>query len=155
MGVEYLSSIKKVSTRTIYNDIKKLNIFLEENNIEKVEIIKKRGIVLNNNQRKQLKDIIHLKSTASFFTLSPIQRISVIICRIIGSKKEVTIEMINNVVDVSRNTIISDIKVATSVLLSYNLKLQYKHKYGYIIQGDEIKRRAVFFCILKVSHKIF
>lgn len=48
---------------------------------------------------------------------------------------------------VSRNTIINDLKSVDTFLENYALQLTYNIKDGYRINGDIIKKRAIFFML--------
>lgn len=51
------------------------------------------------------------------------------------------------VCQVSRNTVINDLKNVIRFLENYNLELTYDIKSGYRIAGDTIKKRAIFFML--------
>lgn len=69
----------------------------------------------------------------------------IIICTILKRSKPVFIEDFINLCHVSRNTIISDLKVVVTKLQESNLILTYENKEGYVIKGDVIRKRSVFF----------
>ena len=49
---------------------------------------------------------------------------------------------------VSRNTIFNDLRVVVKQLQDYDLSLKYESKKGYLIKGDCVRIRALFYPIL-------
>ena len=75
----------------------------------------------------------------------PSERVKIIVCYIIHSKKPIYVEQLMNVCQVSRNTIFNDIHLLIRQLHEYNLTLTYAPKIGYKIEGDVIHVRALYF----------
>lgn len=143
--IQDLASENNISKRTVYYDLCKINDFLSENDIQEIVLERNKGIYLSNEQKKEIQNIlkdIPMKSNVYF---SPMERVKIIICTMITNENPMFIEDFMQSCQVSRNTIINDLKVVSSKLSEYGLVLQYENKSGYTIQGNVIRRRALFF----------
>lgn len=143
--VQELSKEKNISKRSVYYDICKINDWLEAQNIEPITIERKKGIFITKERCNIIKSLLENVSTNSIYLFSPMERVKIIICTILKRTQPVFIETLINICQVSRNTIISDLKVVTTKLQEANLNLTYEHKNGYEIQGDIIRKRSIFF----------
>ena len=76
---------------------------------------------------------------------SPIERERLAVCMLLLYEKPVYVETLMEFTDVSRNTTVSDLKDVSAFLGKNKLKLHYLIKKGYRIQGDPVKKRALFF----------
>lgn len=72
------------------------------------------------------------------------ERVSVIICGSMLSKDVNTIDEMAEMLKVSRNTVILDMKTVKERLWDYGIEVQYLSKYGYTIKGDGLRIRSVF-----------
>ena len=78
-------------------------------------------------------------------TFSPIERERLAVCMLLLYEAPVYVETLMEFSDVSRNTTVSDLKDVAAFLGKNKLKLHYLIKKGYRIQGDPVKKRALFF----------
>lgn len=145
VSVSDIANEKKVSKRSVYYDLCKINDWLEHYKIARIEIERSRGIFVSQMQKEQIVNVIEETQEESSYVFSPMERIRIIICRIIYSDRPIYIEDLMSYCDVSRNTIFNDLKVVTNRLLEYDLNLTYETRKGYQIQGDTIRKRAIFF----------
>ena len=144
--IEEISSSLSVSKRSVYYDIKKINDWLHYNNIPSLVQERQKGIHLSEEQRIFIQNqFINEASSVQVFTSE--ERHSIEICELVLRKKDLYIEDFVQICDVSRNTIINDLKQVTLILQPYNLTIAYNIRSGYTIVGDEIKRRALFFLL--------
>ena len=117
-----------ISKRSAYYDIEKINDWLRDNGLPELD------------QALLFQDKVH-----SHRTFSPIERERLAICLICLYEKPVYVETLMEFSDVSRNTTVSDLKDVASFLKKNKLRLHYLIKKGYRIQGDPVKKRALFF----------
>lgn len=146
LSVTELSALYGVSNRTIYYDLEEINYYLERRGVDPIEITHGKGIGLSNKQKEKLA----LKSESQgehIFT--PDERIRIILCVILARDHLVLIEDFIALCKVSRNTILSDLKAARELLENYDFKLEYSKERGYVIKGNVIKKRALFFMYFK------
>lgn len=135
-----------ISRRSFYYDLNKINDWLSVHDIDSIIVERKKGVFITQNDKDK---IILLMDDASsgFYVFSPTERLKVIICSILNRSKPLFIEDFMELTQVSRNTIINDMKAVIKALEEYNLELIYENKTGYYIKGDVIKKRSVFFLL--------
>lgn len=143
--VQDISREKNISRRSVYYDICKINDWLEAHDIEPIIIERKKGIFITREYGSRISVLLKDMSKNSMYLFSPMERVKIIICTILKRNQPVFIEMFINLCQVSRNTIVNDLKVVTAKLQEANLNLVYEHRDGYRIQGDVIRKRSIFF----------
>ena len=147
MKIQDLADEMQVSRRSVYYDLNKINEWLSEQGIEPFIAERNKGIFATPEQVHAILQVFgELKNMASY-VFTPKERCYWIICSIIIRDKPMYIEQFMELCQVSRNTIINDLKSVTSFLALYALTLSYDIKEGYWIDGDSIKKRAVFFML--------
>ncbi|MBE5967240.1 MAG: transcription antiterminator [Lachnospiraceae bacterium] len=143
--VQRIAVETKVSRRSIYYDLCKLNDWLSVYNIPELEVERRKGILIPQEIKKKIESIIEDESREDSYVFSPTERVKIIICYIIHMGKPVYIEQLSEYCQVSRNTIFNDLRIVVNQLQEYNLSLAYESKKGYRIEGDIIRIRALFF----------
>ena len=136
---------QNISKRSAYYDLCKINDFLEANHIEEVRLERSKGIFLSQKQKDLIRKILKELPIQNDVFFSPSERAKIIICGIITRDRPLFIDDFINFCQVSKNTIISDLKVVSSKLAEYDLELQYESKVGYTILGNVIRSRALYF----------
>lgn len=152
LQISHLSKSLHISKRSIYYDLDKVNEWLIANNIEALEAKGKQGLQFTPTQKKRVVDLLNNYPSSVAYVFTPSERDKIIICSILLKDRNLFIEDFMTLCQVSRNTIINDFKVASSILFEYGLSLVYENKKGYFIKGDIIRKRAVFFLH---AHSIF
>ncbi len=153
--VQELAGEKNISRRSVYYDICKINDWLEAHNINPVIIERKKGIFLTKERSDDISALLENVSENSIYLFSPMERVKIIICTILKRSEPVFIENLMNICQVSRNTIISDLKVVTTKLQESKLNLVYEHKNGYKVQGDVIRKRSIFFLMFSSMAELY
>ncbi|HAA81059.1 MAG: Transcriptional antiterminator, BglG [Caldanaerobacter subterraneus] len=137
LTVDYIANTLKVSNKTIRNDLKKAEEFVQQKG---VKIIKKPrvGIVLEGLRNKKLELADEIKKSLDFEEpFSPEARKNYILKRLFMSKGSVTIKELAEELYVSRITIHKDLQSVEKWLNKFNLKLLKKPNYGIEVVGDE------------------
>ena len=133
-----------VSRRTVYYDIEKINIWLEQSKLPKLEVVHGKGLFLSHREREEIQALLKQDTKQPIYTFLPEERAKIIICYIIYSSEPIYLEQLMDCLDVSRNTIFTDLKEVSRLLDQYDLKLDYQPKQGYSIIGDAVRVRALF-----------
>ncbi|MFD2386974.1 HTH domain-containing protein [Enterococcus rivorum] len=76
-------------------------------------------------------------------------RLSLIRYLLLQNQGFITIDQIAEVLDVSRNTVISDLKIIKKQLLEFDIVLSSKTHYGLTIKGSEAMKRKLFSKMIK------
>lgn len=143
---EYLAKVIGVTSRTIRNDIKTLN--LELNKIG-VEINAIRGIGYFIEKDQSITELIEeffilISEDPKNIPVLPEERILYILKSIILAENFITIEQLANELFVSKSTIDNDLKQVEKLISKHDLTLFKKPNYGIKIIGNEINIR---FCL--------
>lgn len=133
-----------LSKRSIYYEICKINDWLSEQEIEEIEIVRGKGIKLDEIKKSRIEMAMKEENSLENYVFSPMERIYFIICYIIKSRKPVSVDCMADSLRVSRNTIFNDLRVVVKQLQDYDLSLKYESKKGYLIKGDCVRIRALF-----------
>lgn len=142
--LQQISEELRLSKRSIYYEICKINDWLNEQGIDEIEIVRGKGIKLNDDIKEKIEMTIEEGDTGENYIFSPMERIYFIICYIIKSRKPVSVDRLADCLKVSRNTIFNDLRVVVKQLQDYDLNLEYESKKGYLIKGNCVRIRALF-----------
>lgn len=160
---EYYISLKQiaeelgVSKRSIYYDIFKLNEWLAYYGVSELEIVRGKGILISENDKKKINMIVEGNNVEEKYIFSPTERIQVIYCYILIShlSEPIYIEQLAEYCNVSRNTIFNDLHVLVNQIKEYDLSVEYTSKRGYKIGGDVVSIRAIFFMYFSDLQPLF
>ena len=147
---EFLSQKIKVSSRTIRDDVKRLGIDLEKENIEVLSISSKGYRIQNKDKDKALNYYLRRIEETRQAPTFPKNRIFYITKTILFAKKLVSIDELANRLIVSASTIEKDLVLVEKWLASQNVDLVKKSLAGIRVSGAEIARRyAMVNCLLE------
>lgn len=149
VSVGKIAEIMNVSKRSVYYDIYHINDWLTDHDLPELEIVRKKGIFLDNLKKEKIEKILGESCTDCEYIFSPMERVEIIICSIIYSETPVYIEHLMSYCRVSRNTIFNDLNMVENELDDFELKLSYEPKKGYQIVGEVIKIRAAYICYFR------
>ncbi|MDE6845778.1 MAG: BglG family transcription antiterminator [Lachnospiraceae bacterium] len=155
ISMQKIAEITGVSKRSVYYDICNINEWLEEREIKELEIERGKGIMIPPADRIKIEELLEERQLGDYYVFSPSERVKIIICYIIHSKKPVYIDQIMEVCQVSRNTVFGDMRVVVQTLHEYDLELKYESKKGYKVAGDVIRTRALFFLYFNTIRPLF
>lgn len=144
-SLQKLADKTGVSRRSIYYDICSLNEWLDLHYLQDLEVVRGKGILIPGEDKEKILAALEEKEQGDYYVFLPSERVDVIICYLIHSRQPVYIEQLTELLQVSRNTIFGDIKVAVQKLREYELDLEYRPRTGYEVTGDPVRARALFF----------
>jgi len=142
--IENISKMFDVSKRTIRNDLDSIEYALKEYNVT-LERKPKVGIKLNFNEN-EFEEILKMYDNKIY---SSEERILFVLI-IIMTKEKTTFEELAEKLQVSKNTIIQDLKSGEILLEKYDIKIKKKSYYGIFLDGNEDAIRS---CLLKLYKK--
>lgn len=155
VSMQRIAEITGVFKRSIYYDICTINEWLDERGIKELEIERGKGILIPQEDRMKIEELLEDRQWGDYYVFSPSERVKIIICYLIHSKELVYIDQIIEVCQVSRNTVFGDLRVVVQTLHEYDLQLKYESKKGYRIEGDVIRMRALFFLYFNTIRALF
>ncbi|MDE7320486.1 MAG: BglG family transcription antiterminator [Lachnospiraceae bacterium] len=141
---EQIGAEMKVSKRTVYYDICKINLWLQQAELPELEVVREKGLLIPHGERAQIQEMLESDEHEQVYIFSPKERVKIIICCVIYEKEAVYLEQLTDCCEVSRNTIFSDLKEVANCLEPYDLKLEYQARKGYYLTGDPMRIRALF-----------
>jgi len=142
--MDQIAGEMKVSRRTVYYDIYKINLWLEQVKLPTLKVTREKGLLIPHGERDAILKILESDEHEQIYIFSPAERVKIIICCIIYEKNPVYLEELTECCEVSRNTIFNDLKEVSNHLSQYDLKMEYQPKKGYYLEGDLIRIRALF-----------
>lgn len=128
-----------VGKRTLYYDIEKCNDWLKHYGLGKV-------VISGHMIHAEIPDITALEQRfqqESSYFFSVTERRAMEIVKIALSHEVMTINRMMDLSEVSKNTILGDIKEIRETLKSWGLTLKSNIQYGYLIQGEEMTIRKM------------
>ena len=141
--IDYIAVYINMSGRSVYTHLKYINSWLKANGIPPLCLKRGHGIMLSGAQKSFLEQFSRQEDFVSYFFSSQ-ERLSVIICVLLYPRKQIYIEQLEEYLQVSRNTIFSDLKKVKTELGIYKCSLSYTSAEGYQILGNELKKRTLF-----------
>lgn len=155
MSLNDLAKSLDVSRRTVYYDISKINIWLEQAGLPALEIVREKGLFVPYREREKIWACLETDDEKQVYIFSPMERCKGMICYIIYSEEPVYIEQLAECFEVSRNTVFHDLKTVTEQLEQYELKVDYRPRTGYRIAEDPVRIRALFMLYFSEMFPLF
>ncbi len=139
-----LCSEFNISKRSFYYDLTKINDWCIHQGIDEIVVERLKGIYLTLTHKTTISEALECLPRLEYnFTQQ--ERIHIIVSEILSRTKALNIDYFIQKLNVSRNTILSDIKIAMEEVEQRKLQLVYESKYGYMIKGDLIQKCSMFF----------
>jgi mannitol operon transcriptional antiterminator len=140
----------KISRRTVYYDIDKINSWLTENQLKPVDQVRGLGFGLDQETAKRIPEKIGLFKTWQY-EYSAKERKGWLALYLLGRDSPLFLEDLAEKVRVSRNTTIEDLKVLKEEIERFRLALESDRKSGYRVIGEEDdKRKAIVYYLSNV-----
>ncbi len=136
-----------IARRTAYNEIDRANEWLRACGFSALEINHGRIYPFCYEEKQSIRRRLEEKEQ-TIYILSPQERVWLIVCLVLSKTDRILISDLLDTLEVSRTTLLTDLKAVQSFLQPYNLKWASKGKGGYEIEGNEISRRALYLLLL-------
>lgn len=140
--VQELAQTFNVSKRKIYNDITKINDWLKDSGYPKVSQVRGQGLYLDEQVKEKL--ITQLSVCEyPYYEYSPSERRAWIFIFIAVQEQPLYLNDFIELFQVSRNTILEDIKKLKEETSDFQLSVESGRHKGYKVKGDENEIRQV------------
>ena len=149
-----LSEEYELSPRTIRYDLEAIDNFLKENNLPTLS--RKGGVSFAGNDNERLLLIKLMENTsAQATTFLPEERLYQIILILLSAKSYLTFEEIAQMLDVSKNTVISDLNKIRAFYPYQSAKIEVMPRRGICISGAEQDIRESVISFLFAGGRVF
>ncbi|MFT8319837.1 MAG: PRD domain-containing protein [Bacillus sp. (in: firmicutes)] len=139
-SLEYIATTLGVSTRTIRNDIRQLNDDLKE--IAAINNEKGKGFSLQVFNQQVFEDLlIQLKTNTNTTYDNSQKRLASIIDKLITSDEPIILDELAYSMNISRTTLVNELKKAALALQTYSLSIKGKQNNGMYLTGEELHLR--------------
>ncbi|ASN04567.1 BglG family transcription antiterminator [Virgibacillus necropolis] len=131
-----------VTRRQLGYSFNKINDWLMSKNLPVIERTRQGHFIINQSVFTRLNG--EEKSVpVDTSLLSENQRVHLIIMMLLSYKEELSLSHFTIELDVSKNTVLSDLKQVQNYLSDYDLIIRYSRKSGYLIEGKEFQVRKL------------
>ncbi|MBA4603877.1 BglG family transcription antiterminator [Thermoactinomyces sp. AMNI-1] len=146
-----------LTKRQIGYSLDKINEWLMTNNLPVIERTRRGQFVID----QAVFSKFNLLDDADSFPvntniLTEAQRVNLIIMILLSSEEELSLNHFTYHLDVSKNTVLSDLKRVQNYLDGYGLTIRYSRRKGYVIEGKEFQIRKLLIHVtgqvLQFSH---
>lgn len=138
---KYLYSELGISKRSLQYCLTTINSTLKENNFSPIKYVKSKGYYINTIQKEYLKQL-YTDNKQIYYSSD--ERMIRTLSFMIFSSTKLIIDDLKDYNEVSRNTVIDDLKKLREQLISFDLKITYNAKYGNRLSGDEKNIRRFY-----------
>ncbi|RSU14668.1 hypothetical protein CBF27_01420 [Vagococcus acidifermentans] len=136
---ERLTKKLNVTKRQLDYSFEKINYWLEESGFQ--QLYREKGEVFLPDQVR--KEIVDHHFVFPSYIFSSDERVSLIILLILTRKRKILLSDLSDKLEVTKNTILKDLKTVRAKLKSRNLRLSNDRSEGYSIEGKEWDKRNV------------
>lgn len=133
----------KISKRTVYYDIQKINSWLEYMKLEKLSYVRSAGFFVSKEGSQQIKSRLAAFDKKVNYEFSPTERVAWIAILIMTRESEVFLHHLIEKLQVSRSTLLADIKQLKGKLDYFQVELHFHKASGYFMTGDEQAKRKM------------
>jgi mannitol operon transcriptional antiterminator len=147
--IPFLTETFRVSRRTIYYDLDKIDDWLKERGYSPLKKIRNAGVYLEEKEKRKIQEDIKTLNERDYEYTTK-ERQAWIILHLMTTDRPVFIDDLAQLFRVSRNTIIEDIKILKNRLDGFQVALLSDRRKGYLIEGDEKSCRKAMVYYLSV-----
>lgn len=146
--IEYFS----LSKRQFNYSFNKINEYLQDNYVETITRTKRGVFIIPSMVFTRFNE--SAKTLESEYIYSERERQCLIILAILARDEELSLLHMSDITQVSKNTVLSDMKEVQSKASDYHLSILYDRRNGYHIEGLEIDKRYLLIEIIREINKI-
>ncbi|MDV2682956.1 BglG family transcription antiterminator [Alkalihalophilus lindianensis] len=138
-----LSKSLRVSRRTIYYNLEKVNDWLKENELDEVQHVKSVGIFITSSAKEKIPNSVKINKEVHYYYTAN-ERQKLILLMLLTSSDPVYLKDFMAVTQTSRNTCLNDLKAIKQQSKPFRLTIHFERSKGYFINGPEFELRKWF-----------
>ena len=139
---EELKEKYNISLRQLMYSVEKINTYLTEKRAETITKNRMGELYVSIKSRKLLDQWLKEINSQSYVP-SELERSQLITFMVITIEEELSLQHFVSELKVSKNTILSDLKIVKENLKKYSCELKYTRLKGYFIKGNEFEIRKI------------
>ncbi|MCF7925136.1 MAG: BglG family transcription antiterminator [Candidatus Izimaplasma sp.] len=147
LNVNDLSRLIGISQRSVYYSLARINDYLTSIKLPEIVNERQTGLKVDPKIKNRLNNEFD-KELQNYYLCTQKERNAIEILLILFVDEIIKVSLFETLFDVSRNTIIGDIKEVKAILSTYNLGLEFEQNKGYIIDGTPLRKRSVALMII-------
>ena len=145
----------QLSRRQINYSFQKINDWLEAKNYPVIKRTNTGKFIVNPTIIDLFSDKIDVTSRKNSYIPSEKERAKYILLMLLASSEELSLIHFSTALDVSKNTILRDLKYAQVIIEEYQLKIMYSRMHGYDLSGSEWNKRKLLVELLQDAFRIY
>lgn len=130
------------SKRQIGYSLKKINMYLEEQGVPLIQKSREGNLLVDSETKRLLEHSTHVEKKQQYI-FSEFDRMQIIAFMICVMEEELSLQHFVSELDVSKNTILSDLKNVRELFDFHGQKLIYTRQSGYVVEGNEFEIRKI------------
>lgn len=130
-----------LSRRQVGYSIDKINSWLASNDLPGIERAKNGFFIIQAEVLSYLKVDYQTESAGQTYIFSENERAELILLMILNKREELSLIHFTSALQVSKNTVLNDLKFAQTILQPHSLAVSYSRQKGYELIGSEIQKR--------------
>lgn len=141
----------RLTKRQINYSIKKANDWLESNHLPKIKRSKNGSFSLDQKVIQYFSNLSNDHNNSNEEEYIPVEkeRVALLVLYLLTKQEEVSLIHIIDVLEVSKNTVVRDIKAANEWLKDFGLEITYSRVLGYEMNGEELIIRKFLTLLLE------
>jgi transcriptional antiterminator/mannitol/fructose-specific phosphotransferase system IIA component (Ntr-type) len=145
----------QLSRRQVSYSFQKINDWLEENNYPTIKRTNTGKFIVSPIIIDLFADNNDHKSKKTRYIPSEKERAKYILLMLLSSTEELSLIHFSSALDVSKNTILRDLKYAQLIVKDYQLEVIYSRMHGYDLSGSEWNKRKLLVDLLQEAFDIY
>lgn len=145
INADEIANKLEISKRNVYYALESVNAILEKRDQNPLLAEYGKGFKLSAEQRRTLNEYFKIIPMMQICSLGQLERCSFIYCEIYSTRKKLTIKDFEELFEISRFTIISNMNLLKKLVLPFDIEISFDSKSGYTIEGREYSKRKAFF----------
>ncbi|WP_070120930.1 BglG family transcription antiterminator [Bacillus marinisedimentorum] len=137
-----------ISQRTVYYDLDQINAWLESQGLETVKNVHGQGFFLPEGSKGKLKVDAQYTFSDWEYQYSEQERILLILAKVLAEEEASSTKSFMDLTNMSRGTIVSDLKKVKKTLQQHAIHLRYQRGKGYVVEGPEEAKRTLLSDVL-------
>lgn len=138
-----------LSRKQLGYSIDKINHYLEENDYQRIERLRTGNFRISSAVIEQFKSKDEKSPKHATYIYSEKERGYLILLLILCSKDELSTIHFTSELDISKNTLLLDLKKLHEVVSPFALNIYYSRKEGYILKGSEFAKRELLILTIR------